>query len=145
MEWRLQTAGLITGIALAITPSFASFAGGQATISAWNMTASVMQYLLIAGIALVILSMPWPSSTGLRSALTQVFLSIGVGTLMIIGWVALGLYQLTYGISCPEPGNARCLLAAAEEPTIGLLAIGLLIPTLSIINVAFWLIRSRQT
>lgn len=145
MEWRLQTAGLVTGLALAIVPSFANSADGQATISSWNMTSSVMQYLLIAGIALVILSMPWPRSIGRRSALTQVLLSIGVGTLMIIGWVALGLYQLTYGLSCPEPGNARCLLAAAEEPTIGLMAIGLLIPTLSIINVAVRLIKSPQT
>jgi hypothetical protein len=104
-----------------------------------------MQYLLVGGIALVILSMAWRSSIGRRSALMQVFLSIGVGALMVIGLVALGLYQLTYGISCPEHNNGRCLVAAAEEPTIGLLMTGLLIPTLSIINIAVWLIwNARQ-
>jgi hypothetical protein len=91
MDWRLQIARLVKGLALTCTPAYGNFShpttyftGIEDAVSAWNFTVSVTQCLLIASLVLAILGTFWRGSMGGRWAWTQVVLSFGLGSLMFI-------------------------------------------------------------
>ena len=148
MDWRLQIASLAPAIITAMVAFSADvyFSCGNcpANVSSWNFVVSLMQYLLISGFILVVLSIAWPGAMGRISALTLIVLSLSVGFVMFLAWLDLGIYQLTYRVSCPDPTVSRCSVAAAQNPTIDLVTIGLLIPTSSIISTAAWLLWAAR-
>ncbi len=63
LDWRLQAAGLATGIIFAELPHFGPYYTGNQTafVSSWNTILSTMQYLLIASLVLIVLGIVWQS------------------------------------------------------------------------------------
>jgi len=145
MDWRLQMTSLLVSGVLASFPLLAYFdsIGDPATVSSWNLVASVMRYLLIGGVVIAVLGFLWQGPIGRESVLAQIGFSLGVGTLMFLGSLALIAYWFTWSESCPDPTLTRCFVASAEYPAAVLLPLGLVIPALSSISSTVWLIRHR--
>jgi hypothetical protein len=141
MDWRLQMTSLAIGGVLEFIPFLAYF--GPATVSSWNFVASVMRYLLIAGLVIAVLGLLWQGPIGYESSVAQIGLSIGVGALMFLVSMALVVYWFAWSLGCPDPMVTRCFVASAEYPAAALLPFGLLIPGLSFISSVVWLIHHR--
>ncbi len=135
MDWRLQAAGLATGITFAELPHFGPYYTGNQTafVSSWNTILSTMQYLLIASLVLIVLGIVWSGPIGRPSAWIQMFISFGVGSWMMVGLMFLGMSQSWMYEDCCRQ------LIPAVAPLDYLLPIGLLIPTLSFASSLAWL------
>src|SRR6266581_2696700 len=120
LDWRLQAAGLATGIIFAELPHFGPYYTGNQTafVSSWNTILSTMQYLLIASLVLIVLGIVWSGPIGRPSAWIQMFIG------MSQSWM--------YEDCCRQ-------LIPAVAPLDYLLPIGLLIPTLSFASSLAWL------
>ena len=135
LDWRLQAAGLATGIIFAELPHFGPYYTGNQTafVSSWNTILSTMQYLLIASLVLIVLGIVWSGPIGRPSAWIQMFISFGVGSWMMVGLMFLGMSQSWMYEDCCRQ------LIPAVAPLDYLLPIGLLIPTLSFASSLAWL------
>lgn len=136
---------LLMGSVLASIPllAYLDIIWDPATVSSWNLVASVMEYLLIGGLVMAVLGLLLQGPIGRESILVQIGFSIGLGVWMLLGSFVLITYWFTMSESCPDPTLTRCLLASAEYPAATLLPLGLLIPALSFVSSGVWLIRHR--
>src|SRR5438093_11331067 len=93
LDWRLQAAGLATGIIFAELPHFGPYYTGNQTafVSSWNAILSAMQYLLIASLVLIVLGIVWSGPIGRPSSWIQMLIRFGLGSVMRIGFIVLGL------------------------------------------------------
>jgi len=134
LDWRLQAAGLATGIIFVALPNFSpDYTGNQiAFVSSWNAILSAMQYLLIASVVLVVLGIVWSGPIGRPSAWIQMFVSFGLGSWMMVGLMFLGMSQSWMSEDCCRQ------LIPTVAPLDYLLPIGLLIPTLSFASSLAW-------
>jgi hypothetical protein len=138
MNWKLQAAGLVSGAALACIPLFFgvqsySSPGGDALNSAdffssWNNIASFMQYPLLVSLVLVILGIAWRGPFRHRSAWALMFTSFSLGCLMLFSLSSVAFTTIDY------PSGVSATVAAQN-----ILAIGLLVPTLSFFSNLIWL------
>ena len=136
MDWRLQGAGLTIAIIFASLPSFfaPAYNGNQtAFASSWNTVVSAMQYLVIASLVLATFGIVWRGPVGRASAWIQMFISVGIGSWMLL--VAIGLAFTQAGFD----GDCCRQLIPIVAPAQNLVAIGLLIPTLSFASSLAWL------
>src|SRR6059058_3705715 len=135
LDWRLQAAGLATGIIFAELPHFGPYYTGNQTafVSSWNAILSAMQYLLIASLVLIVLGIVWSGPIGRPSAWIQMFISFGLGSWMMIGLMFLGMSQSWMSEDCCRQ------LIPTVAPLDYLLPIGLMIPTLSFASSLAWL------
>ena len=135
LDWRLQAAGLATGIIFAELPHFGPYYTGNQTafVSSWNAILSAMQYLLIASVVLIVLGIVWSGPIGRPSAWIQMFISFGLGSWMMIGLMFLGMSQSWMSEDCCRQ------LIPTVAPLDYLLPIGLMIPTLSFASSLAWL------
>ncbi len=134
LHWRLQAAGLATGIIFVALPNFSpDYTGNQtAFVSSWNTILTAMQYLLVASLVLIVLSIAWRGPIGRPSACIQMFVSFGLGSWMMIGLMFLGMSQSLMSDCCRQ-------LIPTVAPLDYLLPIGLMIPTLSFASSLAWL------
>src|SRR6266516_4676169 len=130
LDWRLQAAGLATGITFAELPHFGPYYTGNQTafVSSWNTILSTMQYLLIASLVLIVLGIVWSGPIGRPSAWIQMFISFGLGCWMILTYVSGGFIAIDFRAMTP-------IVVPAET----LLTIGLLVPALSFASSLTWL------
>jgi len=135
LDWRLQAAGLATGIIFAELPHFGPYYTGNQTafVSSWNAILSAMQYLLIASVVLIVLGIVWSGPIGRPSAWIQMFISFGLGSWMMIGLMFLGMSQSWMSEDCCRQ------LIPTVAPLDYLRPIGLMIPTLSFASSLAWL------
>ena len=136
MDWRLQVAGLTIAIIFASLPSFfaPAYNGNQtAFASSWNTVVSAMQYLVIASLVLATFGIVWRGPIGRASTWIQMFISVGIGSWMLL--VAIGLAFTQAGFD----GDCCRQLIPIVAPAQNLVAIGLLIPTLSFASSLAWL------
>jgi len=141
MDWRLQVAGLTIAIIFASLPSFfaPAYNGNQtAFASSWNTVVSAMQYLVIASLVLATFGIVWRGPIGRASTWIQMFISVGIGSWMLL--VAIGLAFTQAGFD----GDCCRQLIPIVAPAQNLVAIGLLIPTLSFASSLAWLFRDGR-
>jgi hypothetical protein len=142
MDWRLQGAGLTIAIIFASLPSFfaPTYTGNQtAFASSWNTVVSAMQYLVIASLALATFGIVWPGPIGRASAWIQMFISVGIGSWLLLVAVGLAFTQAGFDDDCCRQ------LIPVVAPVQNLVAIGLLIPTLSFASSLAWLFGTVDT
>jgi hypothetical protein len=137
MDWRFQASGLAAGAVLASIPSFfgpappSSLNPGASLssfVSGWTNVASMMQYPLIAGLVLLVIGTVSKGSIIRVSAWIQVFSSFALGAWMLLSLVGVGWTTIDYPVG-----------ASATVSAQNLLAIGLLIPTISFASSLAWL------
>jgi hypothetical protein len=137
MDWRFQAGGLAAGAVLTSIPSLfgpeppTSLNLGETLssfVSGWTNVASIMQYPLIAGLVLLVIGIVWKGSITRPKAWIQVFSSFGLGGWMLLSSVGVGWATIDYPVG-----------AAATVSAQNLLAIGLVIPTISFASSLAWL------
>jgi len=137
MDWRLQGAGLIIAIVFAGLPSFfaPAYNGNQTTFaSSWNTLVSAMQYLVIASLVLATFGIVWRGPIGRASAWVQMFTSVGIGSWMLLAAIGLAFTRAGFDGDCCRQ------LIPIVAPAQNLVAIGLLIPSLSFASSLAWLL-----
>ena len=140
MDWRLEVPALLAGVVLAGIPLwlYPDFGLDTSQVStSWGTIVSNMEYVLIIGIVLAVLGMILRGHLGEKSAKILICASILVGIWLGFSMIVVGI-TITFVVPrcCP-------LLIPVVTSARNLLAIGLLIPTMTFVSSMFWIIREH--